>query len=61
MIQAIISPDNKQIKFAAALRLKKYRDETGMFLLEGIHLLEAALAALEMANLLREVRSVREA
>ena len=46
MIQAIISPDNKQIKFAAALRLKKYRDETGMFLLEGIHLLEAALAAL---------------
>lgn len=44
MISRICSQDNKQIKLAAALRQKKHREETGMFLLEGIHLVESALA-----------------
>jgi TrmH family RNA methyltransferase len=45
MIQQISSPDNTQIKLAASLRLKKYRDESGLFLIEGLHLIEEALAA----------------
>ena len=45
MIQQISSLDNSQIKLAASLRQKKYRDESGMFLIEGIHLVEEALAA----------------
>ena len=45
MIQPISSPDNQHIKSAAALRHKKHRDETGLFLLEGLHLVEAAITA----------------
>ncbi len=45
MIQAISSPDNQHIKSAAALRQKKHRDETGLFLLEGLHLVETAITA----------------
>ncbi len=45
MIQPISSPDNKHIKAAAALRQKKQRDDTGLFLLEGLHLVEAAINA----------------
>ena len=45
MIQPISSPDNQHIKSAAALRQKKHRDETGLFLLEGLHLVEAAITA----------------
>ncbi len=43
--QLICSADNTRIKLAAALRQKKYRDESGLFLIEGIHLVETALAA----------------
>ena len=45
MIQPISSPDNQYIKSAAALRQKKHRDETGLFLVEGLHLVEAAMMA----------------
>ena len=45
MIQPISSPDNKHIRAAAALRQKKQRDDTGLFLLEGLHLVEAAINA----------------
>lgn len=45
MIQQISSLDNARVKLAAALRQKKVRDETGLFIIEGIHLIEEALAA----------------
>jgi TrmH family RNA methyltransferase len=45
MIQQISSLDNARVKLAAALRQKKQRDKTGLFLIEGIHLVEEALAA----------------
>jgi TrmH family RNA methyltransferase len=45
MIQSIKSLENQHIKAAAALRQKKQRDDTGLFLLEGLHLVEAAITA----------------
>ena len=45
MIQQISSLDNAQIKLAAGLRQKKQRDETGLFLIEGVHLVEEAITA----------------
>lgn len=45
MIQQISSLDNALVKSSAALRQKKYRDDCGMFLIEGIHLVEEAIAA----------------
>lgn len=41
----ITSPDNIQIKNAAALKQKKFRDKTNLFLIEGIRLIETALAS----------------
>ncbi len=39
----IASTDNIHIKNAAALKQKKYRDKTNLFLLEGVRLIETAL------------------
>lgn len=43
--QLISSAENPRIKLAAALRQKKYRDDSGLFLVEGIHLVEEAIIA----------------
>ena len=43
MIEVISSSQNKLVKLAAALSRKKYRDETGLFLVEGLRLLEEAV------------------
>lgn len=43
MIKAIESSDNQWIKLAVSLHQKKYRDQTGLFLLEGIHLVQECL------------------
>ena len=39
MIQQISSLDNALVKSSAALRQKKYRDDSGMFLIEGMQLI----------------------
>lgn len=43
--QIISSADNPRIKLTAALRQKKHRDDSGLFLVEGIHLIEEAITA----------------
>jgi len=43
MADAITSVNNDVVKFAAALEQKKFRDETGLFLLEGTKPIEEAL------------------
>lgn len=43
MIRTLASPDNQYIKLAASLRQKKYRDETGLFIVEGIRFAEEAI------------------
>jgi TrmH family RNA methyltransferase len=43
--QIISSAENPRIKLAAALRQKKYRDDSGLFVVEGIHLVEEAITA----------------
>lgn len=43
MREIITSPQNKFIKLAAALRQKKYRDELGLFVVEGVRLVEEAV------------------
>lgn len=43
MTTVITSPRNKQIKLAASLKQKKYRDETGLFAVEGSRLAEEAV------------------
>lgn len=43
MIEVIASMQNAKIKLAASLKQKKYRDETGMFLAEGLRLCEEAV------------------
>ena len=50
-MEVITSLDNKRIKTLAKLLNKKYRDETGMFLVEGEHLVIEA----ERAGSLMEV------
>lgn len=45
MIRPVVSPDNESIKLAAALRQKKYRDDTGLFMVEGIRFVGEALAS----------------
>ena len=50
-MEIITSLDNKRIKNASRLLVKKYRDEEGKFLVEGEHLVEEAFKA----NLLLEV------
>ncbi len=48
MIQERIeSETNKKIKLLASLRLKKYRDREGLFITEGIRLVEMAAQAME--------------
>ncbi|MCE5286158.1 MAG: RNA methyltransferase [Pelosinus sp.] len=43
MIESITSLQNKLIKTVASLKQKKYRDELGLFIVEGIRLSEEAL------------------
>ncbi|MBU2701554.1 TrmH family RNA methyltransferase [Sporomusaceae bacterium BoRhaA] len=40
MMESIQSTQNQWVKLAASLKQKKYRDESGLFLLEGIRLVE---------------------
>ncbi|MBC8015915.1 MAG: RNA methyltransferase [Sporomusaceae bacterium] len=42
MTEIITSPHNKFIKLAASLKQKKYRDELGLFIVEGVRLVEEA-------------------
>lgn len=42
MTEIITSQHNKFIKLAASLKLKKYRDELGLFIVEGVRLVEEA-------------------
>ena len=43
MIQLLTSPDNQYVKLAASLRQKKYRDETGLFSVEGVRFAKEAV------------------
>lgn len=43
MVELITSSQNRMVKLASSLSQKKYRDETGLFLLEGIRLVEEAV------------------
>ncbi len=45
MTELITSPHNQLVKTAAALRQKKYRDELGLFAVEGVRLAEELVAA----------------
>lgn len=45
MLEVIASNQNGLIKLAASLKQKKYRDETGVFSVEGIRLVEEAIQA----------------
>ncbi len=45
MTELITSPQNQLVKTAAALRQKKYRDELGLFAVEGVRLAEELVAA----------------
>ncbi len=44
-MERIVSRENKKVREWYSLRLKKRRDETGLFLIEGRHLIEEALKA----------------
>ncbi len=44
-MEEITSPQNSLLKMAAALQQKKYREETGLFVVEGIRLFEEAIQA----------------
>ena len=43
MTQQILSSDNQYIKLTASLHQKKHRDETGLFVVEGIRLVQEAV------------------
>ena len=43
MTRQILSPDNQYIRLAASLRHRKYREETGFFIVEGLRLVQEAL------------------
>ena len=45
MIERIDSPANKKVKLAAALKQRKQREKTGLFVAEGIRLCEMAAGA----------------
>lgn len=45
MIRPVTSPDNHYVKLAASLQQKKYREDTGLFVVEGVRSVEAALAS----------------
>ena len=45
MIERIDSPANKKVKLAAALKQRKQREKTGLFVAEGIRLCEMAADA----------------
>ncbi len=44
-MEMITSPQNKFIKLATSLKQKKYRDELGLFIVEGVRLVEEAVAS----------------
>ncbi len=43
MTRRILSSDNQYVKLTASLQQKKYRDETGLFVVEGLRLVREAL------------------
>ena len=45
MEQRIDSPANKKVKLAASLHNRKHRDKEGLFIAEGIRLVEMAAAS----------------
>lgn len=45
MIRSVICSDNQYVKLASSLQLKKFRDEKGLFSVEGVHIVQEALAA----------------
>lgn len=45
MIEAIKSSQNQWVKLAASLKQKKFRDQSGLFLLEGVRLSEELIAS----------------
>lgn len=45
MSEIVTSPHNQLVKTAAALRRKKYREELGLFVVEGLRLAEEMIAA----------------
>jgi TrmH family RNA methyltransferase len=45
MTEIVTSPHNQLVKTAAALRRKKYREELGLFAIEGVRLAEEMVAA----------------
>ena len=45
MMRTVVSPDNEYVKLASALRQKKRRDETGLFVVEGLRFVREAFAA----------------
>ena len=45
MMRTVVSPDNEFVKLAAALRQKKRRDETGLFVVEGLRFVQEAVTA----------------
>lgn len=60
MIEVITSSQNKQVKLASSLLQKKYRDETGLFLVEGVRLVEEVVQAewkIECCLITEEARS----
>ncbi len=42
MTEAVVSLQNKFVKLASSLKQKKYRDELGLFIVEGVRLVEEA-------------------
>ena len=45
MRRQIVSPDNHYVKLAASLRQKKYREETALFVVEGLRFVKEALVS----------------
>ena len=45
MMRTVVSPDNEFVKLASALRQKKRRDETGLFVVEGLRFVREAVVA----------------
>lgn len=45
MIREVISRENQYLKLATSLQQKKFRDLLGLFLVEGVHLVQETLAA----------------
>ena len=57
-MEVITSLDNKRIKNYAKLLNKKYRDEEGMFLVEGEHLVKMAIEAGNLETILVDENSL---